>query len=353
MKRVNVSSAVGEYPVLIGSGLLSRVGEIARTAWPGRRALIVTDQNVARLYLDPCRTSLVELGFEVESVIINPGEESKTLDTLYSLYNACHAAHLSRFDGVIALGGGVVGDLAGFAAATYLRGVAHLQVPTTLLAQVDAAVGGKTGIDLPFGKNMVGAFYPPKAVVAALKTLQTLEPRRFAEGMAEVIKYGCLFDEALFSALEREEVDLAELVSRSVQLKAEVVARDERDKGERNLLNFGHTIGHALEQATKFSRYTHGEAVAIGMVTALKIGERLDVTEREVRSRLVRLLEKWGLPTESEIPLEKLVPALASDKKRWGSEVQFVLLQKIGLSLLKPIAIGKLEQLLGEVWSGE
>lgn len=350
MDIITVQSAGGEYPVLVGAGLLHELGDIARRSWPGNKAIIVTDSNVASLYLDLCRASLTRQGFKVGSAIIKPGERSKTLETLSHLYNSFQEFDLTRSDGVIALGGGVVGDLAGFAAATYLRGVSLIQAPTTLLAQVDASIGGKTGLDLPSGKNMVGAFYAPEAVVADLKTLATLKPRRLVEGMAEVIKYGCVLAEHLFVALENKTAGLSELVPRCVRLKAEVVAKDEKDLGERNLLNFGHTVGHALEQATEFRRYTHGEAVAVGMVTALKIGERLGVTEPDARRRLVSVLEKWKLPTASEVSVEHLLPALAKDKKWAGEKVRFVLLAKIGCSLLQPLTRSELERTLREVW---
>ncbi|HHY14536.1 MAG TPA: 3-dehydroquinate synthase [Firmicutes bacterium] len=350
VETIIVPSAQGEYPVMIGEGLLDKLGEIAAGAWPGKRAMIVTDSNVAALYLNACHASLSKEGFQVASAVIAPGEGSKNIQTLVDLYHAFQGAGLSRTDGVIALGGGVVGDLAGFAAATYLRGLALIQAPTTLLAQVDAAIGGKTGLDLPFGKNMVGAFYAPRAVVADLNTLQTLEPRRLAEGMAEVIKYGCILDEKLFVSLENGTPPLGELVGRCARLKAELVSQDERDLGERNLLNFGHTLGHALEQATGFIRYTHGEAVAAGMAAALKIGEKLGITVPDARSRLIPILGKWGLPTEITVPLERLLPALGCDKKRRGARIQFVLLRRIGQSLLHLLTIAELEHVLREVW---
>ncbi len=338
--------------MVVGEGLLPKLGEIAKAAWPGRRAVVVTDNNVAALYLEVCRAALLEQGFQVASAVIAPGEGSKNMETLAELYRAFQAAGLSRADGVIALGGGVVGDLAGFAAATYLRGVGLIQVPTTLLAQVDAAIGGKTGLDLPWGKNMVGAFYAPRAVAADLNTLQTLERRRFAEGMAEVIKYGCIIQEELFASLENEMPPLGEIVSQCVRLKADLVAQDEQDFGRRNLLNFGHTLGHALEQATAFAQYTHGEAVAMGMVAAVKIGERLGITASNVRPRLVGVLKQWGLPTEITISVDRLLPALGQDKKRQGDSIHFVLLREMGESLLYPFTVAELEMVLRQVWGG-
>lgn len=352
LQTIVVPSVQGSYEVLVGEGVLSKIGEIAAAAWEGGRVVVVTDSNVAPLYLDACRLSLLEHNFEAVSAVIAPGEASKNMEVLANLYQAFSAAGLARDDGVIALGGGVVGDLAGFAAATYLRGVGLIQAPTTLLAQVDAAIGGKTGLDLPWGKNMVGAFYAPRAVAADLTTLQTLEKKRFAEGMAEVIKYGCILHEGLFSSLEKGTPPLGELVSCCVRLKAQLIAEDEHDLGRRSLLNFGHTLGHALEQATGFRRYTHGEAVAAGMVIAVKIGEKLGITAPETRPRLLGTLKRWKLPTEITVPLGQVMPALSHDKKRRGDLLQFVLLPKIGESFLYPLKIADLETLLEEVWPG-
>lgn len=311
--------------------------------------MIVTDSNVAPLYLQSCRTSLLQVGIEVHATVIPAGEQSKNLATLSELYTTFHGAGLSRTDGAIALGGGMVGDLAGFAAATYLRGLPLLQVPTTLLAQVDSAIGGKTGIDMPFGKNMVGAFYPPSAVVIDPDTLETLSPRHLAEGMAEVIKYGCILDAELLAAIENAAIDKYAIIQRCAAIKADIVAQDEHDTGQRMLLNFGHTIGHAVEKATGFQHYSHGEAVAMGMVAAVRIGEALGVTPIGVQERLVNVLKIWNLPVELPLPPEEIIPALSADKKQLRGKIHFVLLAEMGKALLHPLTITELASIVTEV----
>ncbi|HBK86315.1 MAG TPA: 3-dehydroquinate synthase [Firmicutes bacterium] len=349
MQTIQAKTSRGEYPILIGQGLIKSIGAIASGAWTGQKAMIVTDSNVAPLYLDSCRTSLLQAGIAVCATVIPAGEQSKNLKTLSELYTAFHGAGLSRTDGVVALGGGVVGDVAGFAAATYLRGLPLLQVPTTLLAQVDSAIGGKTGIDMPFGKNMVGAFYPPCAVAIDPETLKTLSPHHLAAGMAEVIKYGCILDAGLFAAIEDAAIDRQNIIQRCAGLKANVVARDEHDTGQRMLLNFGHTIGHAVEKATGFDRYSHGEAVAMGMVAAVRIGEALGVTSTGVQERLINVLEMWKLPVELPLPPAEVLPALSADKKQLGGKIHFVLLTEMGQALLHQLTIKELATIAAEV----
>lgn len=345
---VTVSAARGSYPVYIGPSLLPKLGTLAAANWRGRRVLVVSDGPVAELYLETCCHSLAAAGFEAHPLMIPTGEASKNMDTLLSTYAACHRAGLSREDGIVALGGGVVGDVAGLAAATYLRGLGLIQIPTTLLAQVDASVGGKTAIDLPYGKNMVGTIYPAQAVLCDTDVLNTLPARRLAEGMAEVVKYGAVLDAALFEILETGNYRLIDLVRRSVELKARIVAVDEQDLGERRLLNFGHTLGHALELVSGFAPYTHGEAVAMGMVAAVHIGKALQVTPPAVEPRLVRLLEGLGLPTELPIKPGKLLGALYADKKRQGSTIPFILLNDLGKGVIHSLTPPRLIEVLEE-----
>lgn len=348
MHTIMVKTSRGEYPINFGQGLLNSIGDTVGLAWPGKRTMIVTDSNVASLYLETCRTSLLDKGIEVSTAVVSAGESSKSPSGLSQLYQAFYSAGLTRTDGVVALGGGVVGDLAGFAAATYLRGIPLLQAPTTLLAQVDSAIGGKTGIDLPFGKNMVGAFHPPRAVVIDPSTLSTLPPHCWSQGMAEVIKYGCIRDSKLFASVGNsfaKEVG----IPLCVKIKANIVGQDEYDTGERLLLNFGHTIGHAVEKATGFGTYTHGEAVAMGMVAAVRIGEALGVTAPGVLQQLVRTLSIWNLPTELPIPAEKVLPALSADKKQLENKIHFVLLKEIGESQVHPITLQELSSVVKEV----
>ena len=279
MPELLASTAGGDYPIRIRKGALQQIGEIASTACSGRRTCIVSDETVWPLYGTIVSDALAAAGFAVSSAIVPAGEESKSSQQLFGLYEQFHQAGLTRSDLVVALGGGVIGDLAGYAAATWLRGVPLIQAPTTLLAQVDSSIGGKTAIDLPIGKNLVGAFYQPRAVVMDPSVLRSLSRARMADGMAEVIKYGLIRDARLFEQIESRTYDLEWILERCVRIKTTVVSRDERDTGERMLLNFGHTIGHAIEKVTHYQRFTHGEAVAIGMVAATQIGERLGLTE--------------------------------------------------------------------------
>lgn len=344
------TGAKGEYPVHIGQGLLAQLGALTRAVITGERALIVTDSNVAPLYLEEATASLEDAGFTVKATVIPAGEQSKCLHQLDALYGKLHGAGITRTDVVVALGGGVIGDLAGFAAATYLRGVRLVQVPTTLLAQVDAAIGGKTGIDLPYGKNMAGAFYPPRAVIADTDTLQSLEPRRLREGMSEVIKYGVTLDKELFENIESGTLSPQQTVARCAQLKVDIVRRDELDTGERMLLNFGHTLGHALEKITGFETYTHGEGVAVGMVAALRLGEKLGVTDAGILPRLENVLEQWHLPQSAPISAEQILSAVGADKKQLDGKLNFVLVTQLGQSRTYPITIEQLTPLVREVW---
>jgi|LSQX01.1.fsa_nt_gb 3-dehydroquinate synthase len=350
MPEIIARTATADYPIFIQQGALDHLGERIAACVQGRRAVIVTDDQVGPLYLERASRSLRAAGFSCSEAVVPAGEASKTPEQLASLYARFQETGLSRADPVIALGGGVVGDLAGFAAATWLRGVPLAQVPTTLLAQVDSSIGGKTGIDLPQGKNLIGAFYQPRLVVMDPAVLHTL-PRRFmADGMAEVIKYGLIGDEPLLDQVEQQACDLEWVVSRCVRSKIAVVARDEKDNGERMLLNFGHTVGHAIEKATGFNAFSHGEAVAVGMVIAARVGEQLGETEPGTCDRIRRVLEAYQLPVRADIPLTAILLAIKSDKKRLGSRIHYVLLRRPGEAFLKPMAPEELADVLGEVW---
>ncbi len=349
MPELIASTASGDYPILIIKGGLARLGALAAELSVGRRAFIVSDSNVFPLYYATVAQSLAAAGFTVSGYAIPAGEGSKSAAMLLTLYEQFHQAALTRADLVIALGGGVVGDLTGFAAATYLRGVPLIQVPTTLLAQVDSSVGGKTGIDLPFGKNLAGAFYQPKAVILDPLVLRSLSRSRMAEGMAEVIKYGLIRDAQLFEQIESRTYDLEWILERCVRIKTTVVARDERDSGERMLLNFGHTVGHAIEKVTGYTQLTHGEAVAIGMVVACELGERLGITPAGTAARVRQVLRSYQLPVEVTWPADDLLAAIQSDKKRLASKIYFVLLRHIGDAMLNPMDPAELARLLHEV----
>jgi 3-dehydroquinate synthase len=349
MPELIASTSSGDYPILIKNGALASIGNLASEAVVGRKAFVVSDDTVYPLYYEPVARSLQAAGFTVSGYAFAAGEGSKTAATLLELYNQFHAAGLSRSDLIVALGGGVVGDVTGFAAATYLRGVPLFQVPTTLLAQVDSSIGGKTAIDLPFGKNLAGAFYQPKAVILDPTVLRTLSRARMAEGMAEVIKYGLIRDLQLFEQIESQTYDLEWVLERCVRIKTTVVAADERDTGERMLLNFGHTVGHAIEKITGYTQLSHGEAVAIGMVVACEIGEKTGRTPAGTAERLRKVLAHYQLPTECPWPASQLMGAIHSDKKRLAGKLYYILLKQVGEAVLNPMDPAALEKILGEV----
>jgi len=330
------------YPVLIERGVMSQLGEIV-TRWCPKvgRVLIVTDTNVAPLYLQRVRNALERSGIVTATAKVPAGEGSKSLAQAYSLYSACVRAGLERSSAVVALGGGVIGDLAGFVAATYLRGIALIQVPTTLLAQVDSSVGGKTGVDLPEGKNLVGAFHQPSLVAADLDALSSLPRRELVAGLAEVVKYGVIRDAGFFRFLESHVEEMLNLepsvmglvVETSVRIKADVVAADERESGLRAILNLGHTVGHAIEAALGYGPLLHGEAVAIGMVAAVRIAREVGVLqEAELETRLLGLLSRLGLPVRLPPGLtpEALEPLMKRDKKVQDGRIRWVLPVRTG-----------------------
>lgn len=335
--KINLKTANKVTQIHAEVGAVEKLGELAASLVKGRRAAIVTDSNVAPLYLEKAEQILASAGFTAGGIVVPAGEASKQPDKLLELWGEFNKLGITRHDVIIALGGGVVGDLAGFAAATYLRGCQIIQVPTSLLAMVDSSIGGKTGIDLPFGKNLAGAFHQPIAVVTDSNMLQTLPQNRYTEGMAEVIKYGCISDAELFAGLECGSVSAEEFVARSIAIKAGFVERDEFDLGERMLLNFGHTVGHAIEKNMGFGGISHGEAVAIGMVIAAKLGVKLGVTKESVPARLIATLERYGLPTSTTYSATELATAMCSDKKNLANKLHFVLLEDIGKSVLYPI----------------
>ncbi len=312
----------------------------------GERVMVVTNSTIGRLYLDSLKESLENQRFKVLIVEIPDGEEFKDLETLKQIYDALVGAHLDRGSFLIALGGGVVGDMAGFAAATYLRGISYVQVPTTLLAQVDSSVGGKTGINHEKGKNLIGAFYQPKMVFIDVNTLDTLPEREYTSGLAEVVKYGIVCDADFFSflwdnvdkLLARDKGCLESVINRSCKIKASVVSRDEREAGLRAILNFGHTIGHAIESLTDYKKYLHGEAVAIGMAQAAKVSESMGNSTKDVTCRIVSLLNKLRLPVDPpQFSAEQYLNAIFHDKKIKDGGITFVLNNGIGAFSLEKI----------------
>ena len=330
------------YTIRIERGALDQLGAYCASLFaPGKKAVVITDTHVAPLYLERVSTSLRNAGFDVTSCAFPAGEPSKRLSTIEGIYGHMAQAHITRSDFAVALGGGVTGDMAGFAAASYLRGIPFVQVPTTLLSQVDSSVGGKTGVDLPQGKNLVGAFWQPSFVLIDPDTLNTLSPHFFADGMGEVIKYGCIKSRALFDLLiETEDIPsiMEDVISRCVDIKRDVVERDEFDTGERALLNFGHTFGHALEKLHQYQGLSHGAAVGIGMVMMARLGEKAGFTAPGTADKIAAALEKYHLPVHSDLPLSQIVEATASDKKSTGSSINLVLLKNIGESFVHKVA---------------
>ena len=340
------------YPVIIGENLLKDCGTIISREIKPCRAALISDENVMSLYGEKLSASLASAGFCVSSFSFPAGEKSKTSETLLKILDFLASNEFDRSDVVIALGGGVTGDLAGFASAIYMRGMKLVQIPTSLLAMVDSSVGGKTGIDLEKGKNLVGAFKQPKLVICDTKLLSSLPDEQFACGMAEVIKYAMICDEKLFDLLFEtrgrtaiSEDTLIEIISRCVEIKGEIVSRDEFDNGERQLLNFGHTIGHAIEKVSEF-KLGHGQAVGIGMVMMTDISERLGLCATGTRTRLVEALKNFELPTATDFSTEVLAAALVMDKKRRGDEITLIMTEKIGVCVCKNTPISEIERLL-------
>ncbi len=344
MKTVRVDTNT-PYDILIERGLLDRSGELVRSVSAAKKACVITDSNVGAIYAERVLTSLKEADFETELFTFPAGESSKRLDTVAAMLSYMADFHMSRGDIVVALGGGVTGDMAGFAAATYMRGIKFVQIPTSLLAQVDSSVGGKTAVDIPQGKNLVGAFHQPCLVIIDPDTLSTLPERFVHDGMAEVIKYGCIKDERLFETLENENaLDIIEdIIEICVSIKRDVVNRDEKESGERMLLNFGHTLGHSLEKLYNFEGLSHGEAVAIGMVKIAASGENAGLTEAGTADRIERLCKKNMLPTSDEASAATLAELCQSDKKAGGGSVNLVLLDKIGSSFIRKTPLSELE----------
>ena len=338
MQSLKVELGSRSYPIHIGAGLLTRA-ELIAGSLRHKRVAIITNVTVAPLHLAPLKRALESAGIEVVVITLPDGESHKNWETLNRIFDALIEHRCERGAALIALGGGVIGDLAGFAAATYRRGVPYIQVPTTLLAQVDSAVGGKTAINHPAAKNMIGAFYQPLLVISDTDTLATLPAREFAAGLAEVIKYGLIRDRKFFDWLEsniarlarREPEALAYAIERSCANKAEVVALDEREDGPRALLNFGHTFGHAIEAGTGYGTWLHGEAVAAGMVLALRLSRELGLAPEDEVRRATALLKAAGLPVQApNLGPGRYLELMGHDKKVEGGRLRFVLLRRIG-----------------------
>ncbi len=341
MKNLRINLPQREYDIKIKKGLLGTAGELIAEIHKPCKIAVVTDSNVGPLYGEELLSSLKKANFEANLITVKAGEGSKSLDTLSHLYDEMLQMGITRSDLIVALGGGVVGDLTGFCASTLLRGIPFVQIPTTLLAQVDSSVGGKVAVNLPAGKNLVGAFWQPKLVIIDPDCLKTLSDRVFCDGMAEVIKYGVILDEDLFEKIEkapsRAEIMaiIEDVIYRSCDLKRMVVEKDELDTGERMILNFGHTFGHAIEKKYNFTDYTHGEAVAAGMVMAAEYGEHFGISPKGTAERISSLVKKFNLPYKTQMDKKSLLDAVKVDKKGEGNLISLVIPQKIGKVILK------------------
>ena len=341
MRIVNVPLGSRSYRIKIGSGLLERLGAQCASLNLGKKCAVISDFNVGPHFAKTALRSLKRADFECSLITLPAGETAKSLRSMEICYDQLATQRLERKSFIIALGGGVVGDVAGFVAASYLRGIPFVQVPTTLLAQVDSSVGGKVGVNLKAGKNLIGAFYQPKLVLCDLNTLVTLPEREYRSGLAEVIKYGIIYDARLFDRLERdlekliarEPRTLTAVIARCCEIKAEVVGQDETESGLRAILNFGHTIGHALEAISRYGKYLHGEAISIGQVAAAKLSRRILGLPQVQVDRIVNLFARAGLPTQVSLGSQQrrqLTAAMKLDKKVSRGEIKFVLARRIG-----------------------
>lgn len=346
MKTVTVSASK-KYDVIIGSGLLPQIGQYLSSVHLHGTAAIISDSHVWPIYGKSVCSFLKEAGYNAVFFVFPAGESSKNGDTYLQILNFLAENKITRSDTIVALGGGVVGDMAGFCAATYLRGISYVQIPTTLLAMVDSSVGGKTAIDLAAGKNLAGAFYQPTLVLCDLNLLQTLPPEAFRDGCAEVIKYGVLYDASLFTHLTEYGLafDREYVIARCIALKRNVVCEDEFDNGARQKLNLGHTIGHGIEAQSNFT-ITHGQAVAIGMAIVARASAAYGICDQNLPQNLIQVLKQFGLPTETSYSSSQLYSSTLSDKKRSGGTLNLIIPVTIGHCIIENIPIEKTESFI-------
>lgn len=341
--KISVKKPTG-YDIIIENNQLANCGNIIKSAVRGKNCVVVTDTNVEPLYLDIVTKSLETAGFTVNSFTFIAGEESKNLRTVENMLGAFVAAGLTRSDFAVALGGGVCGDLVGFAAAIYQRGIDFVGIPTTLLAQIDSSIGGKTGCDLVYGKNLVGAFHSPKLVIIDPDCLNTLPPKIFSDGLAEAIKYGVIKSEKLFNRLLNEDAHdfINSLIYECVRIKREITENDFFENGDRMLLNFGHTIGHSIEKYYNFRDITHGEAVGIGMVIMAGAAENHNECQKGTAEKITECLHKYNLPATTAIDTKSLCDGAVNDKKRRGGDIKIIIPEKIGSCKIKQMPISSL-----------
>ena len=346
MKTISVSAS-GQYDILVGRDILDHIGTFLGKNYPNCKVAIVSDSNVWPIYGSSVEASLIRVGITSESYIFSAGEQSKTTSTYFDIIEFLARKNFCRTDVIVALGGGVVGDIAGFAAATYLRGIAYVQVPTSLLSMVDSSVGGKTGIDLPAGKNLLGAFKQPCLVVCDVNTLNTLPRQHYFEGCAEVVKYGMLYDSALIDYLIdcAPVFDAEDIIEKCITFKRNVVQEDEFDNGCRQMLNFGHTFGHGIEAASDYS-LSHGCCVALGMVIVTKAAENKGMCTQGTTKTLISLLDRFALPVDTEIAASDMLSWILHDKKRHGSKINLIIPRCIGKCEIIAMEIDEMESFI-------
>jgi 3-dehydroquinate synthase len=360
MKTLTVELGKRSYPIYIGSGVLNNLAEKLKDYKITSKCAIVSNPTVYELYGEPLYNCLSEAGMNIAVVLIPDGEEYKDLFWAYYILTQLLEEGLDRGSVLFALGGGVIGDITGFVASTYMRGISYVQIPTTLLSQVDSSVGGKTGVNHPLGKNMIGTFYQPMLVWIDVQTLKSLPEREFLAGLAEVIKYGVIWDKDFFeflrdqreAVLTQDEDILIEVIRRCCEIKAEVVSQDERESGLRAILNFGHTIGHAIETVTNYRKYLHGEAVAIGMVAEALLSDKMSLLETEEAEMIKEVVASYGLPTSTGGSVEpsQMLKAMSLDKKAKGGRIRIILPQRIGrVRIEESIEVEKLTEVLSTI----
>ena len=344
MKELRINLTEKSYPLYINRGLIENIGKEIKKVYSNKKIAIITDENVDKFYGEDVQKNLEKNEYVVKKLVLKPGEKSKSVEVLLQVYDELLDFGITRGDLIIALGGGVIGDLTGFAASTLLRGIPFIQIPTSLLAQIDSSIGGKVAVDLPRGKNLVGSFYHPEAVFIDPNMLKTLDKRFLYDGMAEVIKYGCIKDEELFNNLlgYKDEEDLLynmeDIIYKCCSIKKEIVERDEKDNGDRMLLNFGHTIGHAIEKYFNYEKYTHGEAVALGMYAITVKSEEMGITLKGTTELIKRVLTKYNLQYDIQLEdKEEILNAIALDKKSKGEFINIILIKGIGDSFIHKI----------------
>ncbi|WP_026896310.1 3-dehydroquinate synthase [Clostridiisalibacter paucivorans] len=353
MKRMSVNTHNNTYDIFIKKGILHNVGSFIESFIKNKKVIIITDTNVNRLYGEYLMKNMRKYTSSIFKIVINAGEDSKSFDTLKQIYDKLLSFHVNRTDIIIAFGGGVVGDLAGFAASTYMRGIHFIQIPTTLLSQIDSSIGGKVAINHPKGKNLIGSFYHPKSVIIDPDLLDTLNNKFLYDGFGEVIKYSLIKDKYLYNTLIRinNKIDIfnhiEDIIYNCCKIKKDIVEKDEKDQGIRMLLNFGHTLGHAIEKYYAYKSYTHGEAIAIGMYNITKVSEDICITKKGTSKLILDILNKYNLPYDMPTNnIEKLFDFIRLDKKNSGTNINLVFIKEVGKGTLQQLDIKEFQKLL-------